>query len=88
MKIYEDLSRIAHWIIPKEESDGLYEIGVFDASVHYSSQRRFRPEIVLTIKILHGEGFDRPTDSGCVQVLKEMEGKLEKLGARRGSWGS
>jgi hypothetical protein len=88
MKIYEDLSRIAHWIIPKEEFDTLYEIGVFDASIHYSSKRRFKPEVILTIKILHREGFDRPTDSHEVRVLKEMEEKLERLGARKGSWGS
>ena len=88
MKIYGDLSRIAHWIIPIEERDSLYEIGVLDASVHYTSQRWFRPEVVLTITILHREGFDRPTDSHEVQVLKEMEGKLEKLGARGESWGS
>ena len=87
MKIYEDLSRIAHWIIPKEQFDTLYEIGVFDASIHYSSKRRFRPEVILTIKILHREGFDRPTDSQEVQVLKEMEERLERLGARKGSWG-
>jgi len=86
VNIYEDLSRIAHWIIPKEERDTLYEIGVFDASIHYSSQRRFRPDVILTIKILHREGLDRPTDSREVQVLKEMEEKLEKLGARKGSW--
>ena len=86
VNIYEDLRRIAHWIIPNEERDSLYEIGVFDASFHYSSQRRFRPDVILTIKILHREGFDRPTDSREVQVLKEMEEKLEKLGARKGSW--
>ncbi len=86
VNIYEDLRRIAHWIIPNEERDSLYEIGVFDASFHYSSQRRFRPDVILTIKILHREGFDRPTDSREVQVLKEMEEKLEKLGARKGIW--
>ncbi len=86
MKIYEDLRRIAHWIIPKEERDNLYEIEVFDASIRYSSQRRFRPEVILTIKILHREGFDRPTDSHEVQVLKEMEEKLEKLGAHTGRY--
>jgi hypothetical protein len=87
MKIYESLSRIAHWITPREE-DTLYEIGIFDASIHYSSQRRFRPEIILTAKILHKEGFDRPTDASEVQSLKEMEEKLERLGARKGNWGT
>ncbi len=85
IKIYGDLRRIAGWIIPKKEFNTWYEIGVFDASIYYSSQRRFRPEVVLTIKLLHREGFDRPTDSHEVHVLKEMEEKLKKLGARKGS---
>ena len=88
MKIYEDLIRVAHWIIPKEERNILYEIRVFDASIHYSSQRRFRPEVFLTIKIMHREGFDQPTDSCEVQELNEMEENPEKLGAHKGNWGS
>ena len=85
---YKDLTRIAHCIVPKEERDSLYEIEVFDASIHYSSQRRFRPEVVLTIKILHREGFDHPTDGYDVQELNEMEGKLRDLGASKGNWES
>ena len=88
MKIYEDLKRIARWIIPKKEFDTWYEIGVFDASIHYSSRRRFRPEVILTIKILHREGFDHPIDADQVQELNEMEEKLRKLGASKGTWES
>ncbi len=61
-------------------SNILYEIRVFDASIHYSSQRRFRPEVILAIKIMHREGFDHPTDSCEVRVLNEMEENLKNLG--------
>jgi hypothetical protein len=86
VKVYDDLKRIAYWIMPKEERDSWYEVGVFDASIHYSAQRRFRGEITLPIKILHREGFNRPTDACEVRCLNEMEEKLQALGAHRGSW--
>jgi hypothetical protein len=88
IKIYESFRRIADWIIPKKEFDTLYEIGVFDASIHYSSQRRFRPEVILTIKILHREGFDHPIGADQVQALNEMEEKLGRLGVSKGKWES
>ena len=84
IKIYEDLTQIADWIIPKGERDSLYEIGFFDASIHYSSRRRFRPEVILTIQILHREGFDHPTDAHDVQEVNEVEEKLKALGADKG----
>ena len=86
VKVYDDLRRIAQWIIPKEERDSCYEIGFFDASIHYASQRRFRKDVTLSIKILHREGFDRPTDACEVRCLNEMEEKLKGLGAGKGTW--
>ncbi len=85
-KVYQELKRIAQWITPKEERDSYYEIGVFDASIHYASQRKFRKEVTLSIKIMHREGFDRPTDACEVRCLTEMEEKLQKLGAHKGNW--
>ena len=86
VKVYDDLRRIAWWIMPKEERDSDYEIGVFDASIHYSARRKSRGDIVLAIKILHREGCDRPTDACEVKCLNEMEEKLKMLGAQKGYW--
>ncbi len=80
LKVYDDLKQIALWIIPKEERDSCYEIGIFDAAIHYASQRKSRADIVVPIKILHREGFDRPTDACEVKCLNEMEEKLKELG--------
>ncbi len=86
VKVYNVLKRIAQWIIPQEERDSCYEIGFFDASIHYASQRKFRKDVTLSIKILHREGFDRPTDAGEIRCLNEMEEKLEALGAHKKEW--
>ncbi len=86
VRVYDDLKWIAQWILPKEERESCYEIGVFDASIHYSTRRRLRDEVSLVIKIMHREGFDRPTDVCEVKCLNEMEEKLKDLGARKGDW--
>jgi hypothetical protein len=86
VKVYDDLKRIALWIMPKEERDSRYEIGVFDASIHNASQRKSRADIVVPIRILHREGFDRPTDDCEVRCLSEMEEKLKELGAQKVYW--
>ena len=85
-KVYEDLKRIAQWIMPKEERDSRYEIRSFDVSIHQAPLRKFRKDITLAIKILHREGFDRPKDACEVECLKEMEKKLKDFGACQGYW--
>ncbi len=86
VKVYNDLKRIAKWIMPEEKRDSRYEIRIFDSSIHYAPQRKFRKDIALTIKILHRERFDRPTDACEVECLKEMEKKLKELGAQKVDW--
>lgn len=81
--VYNDLKRIAQWILPDEDRKSRYEIGVFDSSIHYSSKRKFRGEVGLTIRILHKGKFDDPTDDCEVRCLNEMEQKLKALGAER-----
>ena len=82
---YRDLRRIADRILPQERRPSRYEISRFDRGLHESAKRRFRPEVVLAIGILHREhGFD-PVDACEERCLKEMEEKLRGLGARRGN---
>lgn len=86
MKVYEDLEQIAQWIMPKEERDSRYKIGIFDSTIQYAPKRKLRKDITLTIKILHREGFDQPVDGCEVECLKEMESKLKDLGAQKVQW--
>jgi hypothetical protein len=78
--VYNDLKRIAEWIIPKEDRLSRYEIGIFDSSIQYSAKRKFRRDVALTLKILHKSKFDDSTDDCEVRCLNEMEQKWRELG--------
>jgi hypothetical protein len=82
---FEDLRKIAEWILPQERRPSRYEIGIFDGSIHSASKRRFRPEVVLNMKILHREAFDQPVDECEELCLKEMRQKLAELGVPEGN---
>jgi len=84
--IYKDLRKIAHWILPKDERPSRYEIEIFDRSIHYAPARGNRPDVTLTIKIVHRSEFDRPIDECEVFCLNEMKTKLSELGASEKRW--
>jgi hypothetical protein len=86
VKVYSDLLQIAESILPKADRKSRYEISVFDSSIRYSSRRKFRGEMSLSIRILHKGKFDDSTDDCQVECLEEMEGKLKELGAQKGEW--
>jgi hypothetical protein len=78
---FQDLHRIAEWILPKDWRPSQYEIPPFDSSLHASPNETF--EVVLTIKIEHRHDFDQPVDDCEKRCLAEMQEKLNALGARR-----
>ena len=74
--------------MPKEERDSRYEIEPYDHALHESPQRKLRPEVVLSMKILHRHGFDQMVDQCEERCLKEMRVKLAMLGVPAGQWRS
>lgn len=86
--IYKGLRKIAKWIIPKENRVSRYEIEIFDSAIRYDQIRNNRPDVILTIKILHRSDFDHPVDECEVQCLNEMKEKLSMLGAHEKQWKS
>jgi len=84
--IFSDLRKIARWIIPKEERHSRYEIIPFDRSLGYSRIRRNRPDVSLTIKIVHRSEVDRPVSECQVLCLNEMKAKLSELGVPEKRW--
>ena len=85
-KVYVALHAIADWIFPKEERPSMYEIEPYEHALHYSSARSNRPDVTLSVKILHRSGFDQPVDACEVRCLQEMEQRLIQLGARQRQW--
>ena len=84
--IFSDLRKIARWIIPKKERHSRYEIIPFDRSLGYSPLRRNRPDVSLTIKIVHRSMVDRPVSECQVLCLNEMKAKLSELGVPEKRW--
>lgn len=84
--LYKDLRRIAQWIIPKAERESRYEISIYEPYIGYTPSRGNRPEVDLTIQILHREHYDAPVDECEVLCLNEMKAKLAELGAQEKRW--
>lgn len=84
--IFEHLREIAEWIIPKVERPSRYEIQTFDHAVHYAPERGNRPDVALTIKILHRSAIDRAIDECEARCLNEMKEKLAQIGAQHRQW--
>ena len=84
--IYRHLREIAEWIVPKAERLSRYEIEIYDDTVRYDPVRGNRPDVTVTIKILHRSGFDAPVDQCEVFCLHEMEEKLVQIGAQHQRW--
>jgi hypothetical protein len=85
-EVQSDLKEIADWILPKEERLSKYQVEIETQSLTYSRERGERPDVRVTIHIVHRHDSDQPIDSCEVRCLKEMEQSLSELGACKGAW--
>ena len=85
-RIYAALRAVAEWIFPKEERPSMYEIGPYEQALRYSAGRGNRPDVALSVKIVHRRGFDQPVDDCEMRCLKEMKANLAELGACERQW--
>ncbi len=83
-EVFNDLRRIAEWIMPAEGRPTTYEVQPFDRAIRYSPKRKRHPEISLIIKIIHRQGFNQPVDECEQMCLREMRQKLVELGVLEG----
>jgi hypothetical protein len=84
-RTYDDLRKIAEWVMPREERPSRYEVEPFDRAWHVApKQRRSRNEIVLAVKILHRRDVNRPVDECEQRCLKEMRARIAGLGIEEG----
>lgn len=82
------LKEIANWILPREERLSMYDIDIDNQALEYSPAHGNRPDISLTIRIMHRGIIERPVDECEVRCLQEMEQSLKDLGASKGRWAS
>jgi hypothetical protein len=85
-RVYAALHAIADWILPKELRPSMYEIGPYEQVLRYSAVRGSRPDVTLSVKIVHRKGFDQPVDQCEVRCLEEMKQRLKQLGACERRW--
>jgi|SRR5271166_5828992 len=86
LRIQSSLEQIAHWILPREERQCMYEIRTEPPSLIYSRIRTDRPDVRLTITILHRNNWDQPIDECQESCLKDMQRALHEAGACEGAW--
>ncbi|HLE24733.1 MAG TPA: hypothetical protein VI935_03675 [Thermodesulfobacteriota bacterium] len=86
--VFQKLKRIADWLIPKDNPNVRFEIKIHDSRSFYipGDKDTDRRNYALGIQIWHSEGFDRPVDKHQIEVLKEMEEKLKKIGSHKDHW--
>lgn len=85
-RVFLGLVEIADWIQPKERRLSRYEIEPYQQTLRYSQRRNSRPDVSLSLRILHREDGLQPVDPCEERCLDEMEHRLGEIGACKGSW--
>jgi hypothetical protein len=85
-RVLAALHVLAGWIVPKEVRPSYYPLEPYRQAISYSPARGNRPDITLTIKVVHGQGYERPVDTCEIRCLREMEERLRELGAPERRW--
>ncbi len=85
-RVQSALSKIADEILPRERRLSRYEVAVENQSLSYSHMRGDRPDVRVTIQILHRGAWDQPIDECEARCLKDMELALSELGACKDAW--
>ncbi|HVA00537.1 MAG TPA: hypothetical protein VMV34_02675 [Terriglobia bacterium] len=85
-EVYSALVRIAESVLPGENEECTYQLEPYDQGICYTARHGNRPEITLTIRILHRKGFDHAVDASEVRYLNEIQQRLEGLGAGPHNW--
>ena len=87
-RVFAALRVIADWILPRDDRASKCEIESYNPSISYSPERGNRPDVTLTIRVLHRNGFERPVDGSEVPCLREMQQRLREIGACERQWNS
>lgn len=82
-RTFRDLRVIAEWVLPRDERDSRYEIQPFDGGLHMATGEGLKPEVALSVMIEHKLGFDAPLDDCESRCLRDIEARLNEVGARR-----
>ena len=85
-RVQSALKEIADWILPREDGGCVYEVQMEPQSLVSSRVRADRPDVRVTIQILHRSNWDMPIDECEECCLRDMERALHEVGACEGAW--
>jgi hypothetical protein len=85
-RVQSALKEIADWILPREDGRCLYEVQMEPQSLISSRVRADRPDVRVTVQILHRDNWDQPINECEECCLKDMERALQEVGACEGAW--
>jgi hypothetical protein len=80
------LDDILDYVVPRERRDSIYELHLRRGAIQSDRRRWNRPEVSAAIRVVHGDGADRPVDACEDRCRREIIGKLKELGACEGVW--
>ena len=84
-RTYDDLRKVAEWLIPQNEQGDHCEIELSDGTWHtVQRQGQSRKEIGVTINALHRHDVNAPADACQWHCLNDMLAKLDHLGVHEG----
>jgi hypothetical protein len=85
VRINVALESIAGSVLEKSENV-ITEINASGQSLRYSAVRGSRPDVTLSIKILHRNGYQNPIDDSERNCLEDVKTRLRALGACERHW--
>ena len=80
------LEAIANRILEDRDENLTIEFSHHEQSISYSAARGNRPDVTLTIRILHRTGFTDPVDRCEISYLERVKTRLRQLGVCERQW--
>ena len=85
-EVFHNLAEIGRLALPTDFRPTRYDFQQFDASFHLRTETKLKPEIQLTILIIHREGFFNPVDECERKCATEIQQRLKNMGVQRKVW--
>lgn len=86
VSLHERLRAIALAAFPQEHRPTKYEIEPLHASFHLRPESEWKPELQLTVHIVHRDGYLRPLDECEKRCAEEIQKTLRALGVQPRTW--
>jgi hypothetical protein len=84
--VYERLKQVVTAVLPQDVRPTSYVVDPSDGSWHLRPQTRWHPEVELRVRIVHREGYLRPSDACESRCVHEIQDALRRAGLREKSW--